>query len=184
MRGEIRRLQKELKITTVYVTHDQEEAMAISDRIAIMHAGQIIQVGTSEDLYRRPVSPFVATFVGEANLIRCKIVEVAVNLLSLRFGGARWDVATTARGEVGAEVEVVVRPEAIKLSEAERGFSGHVVSCTYLGSKIEYLVRVGDQILKAVQSDPTFGTRLAEGTAVNLLLPHAGVQVLGANARH
>ena len=68
--------------------------MAISDRIAIMNAGQIIQVGTAEDLYRRPVSPFVATFLGEANLIRCRIVDVAMDLLTLSFGDARWNVAT------------------------------------------------------------------------------------------
>jgi iron(III) transport system ATP-binding protein len=184
MRSEIRRLQKELEITTVYVTHDQEEAMAISDRIAIMNAGQIIQVGTAEDLYRRPVSPFVATFLGEANLIRCKIVDVAMDLLSLRFGDARWDIATTTRGAVGAEVEVVIRPEAIKLSDTKRGFPGQIVSSTYLGSKIDYLVRVGDQTLKVVQSDPTFGLRFGAGAAVDVSLPHAGVQVLLGADRH
>jgi spermidine/putrescine ABC transporter ATP-binding subunit len=191
MRSEIRRLQNELKITTVYVTHDQEEAMAISDRIAIMNAGRIVQIGTAEELYRRPVSSFVATFLGEANLIQCKIVEVATDLLILGIGGARWNIATSVRAPAGAEVEAVVRPEAIRLSEvngkpseAQTGFSGQVVSCTYLGSKIDYLVRVGDHILKVVQSDPTFGTRFAEGAAVNVLLPHAGVQVLGTNARH
>ena len=178
MRGEIRRLQKELKITAVYVTHDQEEAMAISDRIAIMDAGQIVQIGTAEELYRRPASPFVATFLGEANLVRCRIVDVAMDLLTLGVAGSSWTIATTARGPVGAEVEAVVRPEAIKLSE-KRGFSGQVLSSTYLGSKIEYLVRVGDQTLKVVQSDPTFGTRFAEGAAVDVTLPHAGVQVLG-----
>jgi ABC-type sugar transport system ATPase subunit len=69
MRSEIRRLQKELVITTVYVTHDQEEAMAISDRIAIMNAGWIVQIGTAQELYQRPSSAFAATFLGEANLI-------------------------------------------------------------------------------------------------------------------
>ena len=178
MRSEIRRLQKELGITTVYVTHDQEEAMAISDRIAIMNAGQIIQVGTAEDLYRRPVSPFVATFLGEANLIRCRIVDVAMDLLILGFGDVRWNVATPTRGPVGSEVEAVVRPEAIKLSDTKRGFPGLVVSSTYLGSKIDYLVRVGDQTLKVVQSDPSPGTRFAVGSSVYLVLPHIGVQIL------
>jgi ABC-type Fe3+/spermidine/putrescine transport system ATPase subunit len=84
--------------------------MAISDRIAIMNAGQIMQVGNAEDLYRRPVSPFVATFLGEANLIRCRIVDVTMVLLTLGFGDARWNVATATRVPVGAEVEAVVRP--------------------------------------------------------------------------
>lgn len=103
---------------------------------------------------------------------------MAMDLLTLGIAGSSWTIATTARGPVGAEVEAVVRPEAIKLSE-KRGFSGQVLSSTYLGSKIEYLVRVGDQTLKVVQSDPTFGTRFAEGAAVDVTLPHAGVQVLG-----
>ncbi len=96
--SEIRRLQKELKITAVYVTHDQEEAMAISDRIAIMNAGRIDQIGTAEQLYRRPVSPFVATFLGEANLVRCRIVDVAMDLLTLGIADARWSIATTRSG--------------------------------------------------------------------------------------
>ena len=86
MRSEIRRLQRELDITTVYVTHDQEEAMAISDRIAIMNAGRIVQIGTAEELYQRPGSAFAATFLGEANLIKCRIVEVAMDLLTLGIG--------------------------------------------------------------------------------------------------
>jgi ABC-type Fe3+/spermidine/putrescine transport system ATPase subunit len=178
MRGEIRRLQRELKITTVYVTHDQEEAMAISDRIAIMNAGRIVQIGTAQELYQRPGSAFAATFLGEANLIRCRIVEVAMDLLTLGIGDQRWAIATAARGSVGAEVEAVVRPEAIKLSPAGRGLPGQVVSATYLGSKIDYIVRLGDQTLRVVQPDPATAPPLAEGARVDVLLPHAGVQVL------
>jgi ABC-type Fe3+/spermidine/putrescine transport system ATPase subunit len=179
MRSEIRRLQKELKITAVYVTHDQEEAMAISDRIAIMNAGQIVQIGTPEELYRRPASSFVATFLGEANLVRCKIVDIAMDLLTVTIADTRWDIATPARGPLGGLIEAVVRPEAIRLSDTKRGLPGQVVSSTYLGSKVEYLVRVGDQMLKAIQSDPSLGTRFAEGSAVEVLLPHVGIQVLG-----
>ncbi|MGH6739290.1 MAG: TOBE domain-containing protein, partial [Bradyrhizobium sp.] len=136
-------------------------------------------VGTAEELYRRPASPFVATFLGEANLVRCRIVDVAMDVVTRGIADSRWTIATPARGPVGADVEAVVRPEAIRLSETKSGFSGQVLSSTYLGSKIEYLVRVGDQTLKVVQSDPTFGTRFAEGAAVDVTLPHIGVQVLG-----
>ena len=72
----------------------------------------------------------------------------------------------------------MVRPEAIKLSDTKRGFPGQVVSSTYLGSKIDYLVRVGDQTLKVVQSDPSSGTRFDAGSAVYVVLPHIGVQIL------
>jgi iron(III) transport system ATP-binding protein len=178
MRSEIRRLQRELDITTVYVTHDQEEAMAISDRIAIMNAGRIVQIGTAEELYQRPSSAFAATFLGEANLIKCRIVEVAMDLMTLGIGDISWAISTAARGAVGAYVEAVVRPETIKLSTTGKGLPGQIVSATYLGSKVDYLVRVGDQILRVVQSDPATASRLAEGAAVDVTLPHAGVQVL------
>ena len=143
-----------LTITTVYVTHDQEEAMAISDRIAIMNAGRIVQIGTAEELYQRPSSAFAATFLGEANLIKCRIVEVAMDLLTLGIGDISWAISSAVRGSVGDTVEAVVRPEAIKLSTTGKGFSGKVVSATYLGSKVDYLVRVGDQSLagRAIRS--------------------------------
>jgi iron(III) transport system ATP-binding protein len=178
MRSEIRRLQKELNITAVYVTHDQEEAMAISDRIAIMNAGQIVQIGTAEDLYLRPDARFVATFLGEANLIESKIIDVGMDRLALDIDGFRWDIATSERHRAGARVLAVVRPEAIKLSEAEGNLKGRIVTSTYLGAKVEYLVRVGDQTLQVVQSNPTRGSRFAEGAEVGVSLPHAYVHIL------
>src|SRR5207247_10392929 len=75
MRQEIRDLQSRLAITTVYVTHDQEEAMAVSDRIAVMNQGRVVQEGTAEDLYHRPATPFVAQFVGRANLVAARVVD-------------------------------------------------------------------------------------------------------------
>jgi ABC-type Fe3+/spermidine/putrescine transport system ATPase subunit len=183
MRSEIRRLQRELKITTVYVTHDQEEAMAISDRIAIMNAGRIVQIGTAEELYRRPGTAFAATFLGEANLVKCRIVEVAADLLTLAVGDSRWTISSAAGGSLGAEVEAVVRPEAIKLSATGHGLPGQVVSATYLGSKVDYVVRIGDQNLRVVQSDPAAGSRFAEGAAVDVTLPQAGVQILAGTGR-
>jgi spermidine/putrescine ABC transporter ATP-binding subunit len=178
MRSEIRRLQKELNITAVYVTHDQEEAMAISDRIAIMNAGQIVQIGTAEDLYLRPAARFVATFLGDANLIESNIIDVGMDRLALGIDGFRWDIATSERHRAGSSVLAVVRPEAIKLSETEGTLKGRIVTSTYLGAKVEYLVRVGDQTLQVVQSNPTRGSRLAEGAEVGVSLPHASVHIL------
>jgi spermidine/putrescine ABC transporter ATP-binding subunit len=178
MRSEIRRLQKELNITAVYVTHDQEEAMAISDRIAIMNAGQIVQIGTAEDLYLRPAARFVATFLGDANLIESNIIDVGMDRLALGIDGFRWDIATSERHRAGSSVLAVVRPEAIKLSETEGTLKGRIVTSTYLGAKVEYLVRVGDQTLQVVQSNPTRGSRFAEGAEVGVSLPHASVHIL------
>ena len=178
MRSEIRRLQKELNITAVYVTHDQEEAMAISDRIAIMNAGQIVQIGTAEDLYLRPAARFVATFLGDANLIGGKVIDAGMDRLTLGIDGWRWDIATSERHPAGANVLAVVRPEAIRLSETESNLKGRIVTSTYLGAKVEYLVRVGDQTLQVVQSNPTRGSRFAEGAEVGVSLPHAYVHIL------
>jgi iron(III) transport system ATP-binding protein len=178
MRSEIRRLQKELNITAVYVTHDQEEAMAISDRIAIMNAGQIVQIGTAEDLYLRPAARFVATFLGDANLIESKIIDVGMDRLALGIDGYRWDIATSERHHAGSSVLAVVRPEAIRLSESEGNLKGRIVTSTYLGAKVEYLVRIGNRTLQVVQSNPTRGSRFAEGAEVGVSLPHASVHIL------
>jgi ABC-type Fe3+/spermidine/putrescine transport system ATPase subunit len=187
MRSEIRRLQKELKITAVYVTHDQEEAMAISDRIAIMNAGRIEQIGTAEDLYLRPASRFVATFLGDANLVESGIIDAGMDWLTLGINGSRWNVVASGRAPVGSRVVAVVRPESIKLAAAdspsEGGLKGTVMSATYLGSKIEYLVRVGDQTLQVVQPNPTGGQRFAESSEVAVSLPHLAVHILGDERR-
>jgi iron(III) transport system ATP-binding protein len=178
MRSEIRRLQKELNITAVYVTHDQEEAMAISDRIAIMNAGRIVQIGAAEDLYLRPATRFVATFLGDANLIGSTVIDVGMDRLTLSVNNSRWDIATSERCPAGSNVLAVVRPEAIRLSETEGNLKGRVVTSTYLGAKIEYLVRIGDQTLQVVQSNPTRGSQFTEGTEVGVSLPHAYVHIL------
>ncbi|HWM79766.1 MAG TPA: ABC transporter ATP-binding protein, partial [Methylomirabilota bacterium] len=93
MRGEIQRLQKALGITAVYVTHDQEEAMAISDRIAVMHAGVIVQEGSAETLYRRPASEFVAQFIGRTNLLRGRVVAAGARGIEVEVQGHRLRVA-------------------------------------------------------------------------------------------
>src|SRR6195952_1252620 len=93
MRSEIVRLQKELAITTIYVTHDQEEAMAISDRTAIMDSGLIAQIGTAEQLYQRPTSRFVAGFLGSANLLRGTVVASGAGKTAIEIWGHRWEIA-------------------------------------------------------------------------------------------
>src|ERR1700687_2817515 len=134
MRGEIQRLQKALGITAVYVTHDQEEAMAISDRIAVMHQGVIVQEGSAEGLYHRPASEFVAQFIGRTNLLRGRVAaagaaggEVEVPGLSLVVN------QRSLRAAVGAAVTLVLRPESITISTGGTGLRGTIVSRTFLG---------------------------------------------------
>ncbi len=178
MRGEIARLQKELAITTVYVTHDQEEAMAISDRIAVMNEGRIVQIGKAEELYERPASQFVATFLGNTNLLRGKVIAREDGGVTLDVAGYRWTLQTDAAATVGQTLCAVLRPEALTLSREEGGLTGTVESRVYLGAKAEYLVRVGDRLLQVVQSNPVAGDPFESGQRVSLKLPASGVQLL------
>jgi ABC-type Fe3+/spermidine/putrescine transport system ATPase subunit len=178
MRGEIVRLQKELAITTIYVTHDQEEAMAISDRIAIMDSGLIAQIGTAEELYQRPTSKFVAGFLGSANLLRGVVVAVEAGKTTLEILGHRWEVASESLVAVGQSVDAVVRPEALALAKEGAGLGGVVEHRTYFGDKAEYLVRVGNEVIQAIQWNPSVADEFREGQHVSVKLPASNVQLL------
>jgi iron(III) transport system ATP-binding protein len=180
MRGEIVRLQKELAITTIYVTHDQEEAMAISDRIAIMDSGLIAQIGTAEELYQRPTSKFVAGFLGSANLLRGVVVAADPGTTTLEILGHRWEVASASPVARGQSVDAVVRPEALMLAKEGGGLSGVVEHRTYFGDKAEYLVRVGNELIQAIQWNPSVADEFGEGQLVFVKLPMSNVQLLVA----
>jgi iron(III) transport system ATP-binding protein len=178
MRDEIQRLHRRLGITSVYVTHDQEEAMAISDRIAVMRGGLIEQLGTAEDLYRRPRSAFVARFIGRANIVHGVAREtidghVTVDLAGQSIGGK-------ARGPIanGAKVSVVVRPESISIAAFGDGIRATVTGRVYLGDKVEYTVRLGDETLQIVRSDPPEAEDISPGQEISMRLPGDGVEVL------
>ena len=182
MRSEIRRLQKALSITAVYVTHDQEEAMAVSDRITVMNRGSIVQEGTAEDLYYRPASEFVARFIGRVNLLAARVVAVGGGVVEVDVAGQRLPLAASAASVApGASVQLVVRPEAIGLDGAEAGTGpvGDVVTRTFLGEKHEYEVRVGDAVLQVTS---TSGRSAQPGERVRLRLPTEGVTILPASA--
>jgi iron(III) transport system ATP-binding protein len=182
MRTEIARLQAELAITTIYVTHDQEEAMAISHRIAIMDGGRIAQIGTAEDLYQRPNSRFVAGFLGSTNMIGATVVGSEPGAVILDVAGFRWKVATTQVFAASQRVEAVVRPESMGFGAAGQGLAGVVESRVYLGAKAEYGIRCNDQMMHVVQANPVAGRLYAVGEAVCVQLPASGVQLLEAGA--
>jgi len=151
MRGDIRDLQRRLAITTIYVTHDQEEAMAVSDRIVVMNRGSIVQEGTAEDLYHRPASEFVATFVGRVNLLRGSVVACSDGVASVAaLGGLFKARVGSAALAVGARTRLVLRPEAIVIDQTD-GLAARVTTRTFLGEKVEYGLRCADTDLQVIR---------------------------------
>ncbi len=168
LRDEIRRIQLRLGITTVFVTHDQEEALAVSDRIAVMNAGRIEQVGSPEDLYLRPRTPVVAAFVGVSSLVPGIVRGDEVEIWSQR-------VRLQQPATEGA-VEVFVRPENLRLvSPADHGVDASVLESTFLGSFRRTLVRTADGTMLSIQH--AAGDRVEYDERVRVALGPAPVSV-------
>jgi iron(III) transport system ATP-binding protein len=172
MRSEIRGLQRQLGITSVYVTHDQEEAFSIADQVAIMNRGRLIQMGTPRELYRQPADRFVAEFVGQSNVMPVQLVEshsdgAVVRLLGQTIRSRR----PPRRGE--NELAVVLRPEALRLNKMNgRGVTAHVLTRSYIGPMVRYTVGVANGgVLTVDVYNPGPDEFYDEGTAVSLELP-------------
>jgi spermidine/putrescine transport system ATP-binding protein len=173
---ELKRIQTEVGITFVYVTHDQEEALTMSDRIAVMHAGRVEQLGTPEELYDRPTTRFVADFIGTTNLLRGAVEgRGVVRLSSGEIGPC--DVDGLA---AGTEVELSIRPEAVALvpADAEGAIRARVDQAAYLGNHVTYQVVTAGG-LKVTVLTPKSGIRLPAGSEVAITWPPMDALVLG-----
>ena len=157
MREELLRLQRELGITTIYVTHDQEEALITSTRIAVMSEGEIIQEGTPREIYELPYTKSVADFVGTSNLFSAKIIDVSQDLLVLSSDEIKnlqvgWQNFFSQPPPIGSFVEFNIRPELIRFSKEDEIINqilGTVESTAYLGSQIQYVVAISkSKVLK------------------------------------
>jgi putative spermidine/putrescine transport system ATP-binding protein len=176
MQIELKAIQQEVGITFVYVTHDQEEALTMSDRIAVMHAGKVEQVGTPEELYERPASRFVADFIGTTNLLHGVIEPDG----SVRFtSGESARVAHDGIGP-GADVEISVRPESISLvpAAADGAIRGEIEQAAYLGASVSYQVRTAGGLSLSVLA-PKTGIRLPVGSEVAVAWSPSDALVLG-----
>jgi iron(III) transport system ATP-binding protein len=170
MREEIRALQQRLGLTVVYVTHDQAEALAVSDKIVVMRNAEIAQAGTPEELYTQPASVFVATFMGEANHVRAEVESIDGPTATVVLGGER--LALPHRGTRPGPVDLVIRPEAIRISDQGQ-LSARVSRATYMGSHTEYYFSIAAGELFAVGADRL--KRRAPGEQVMLALDPEGV---------
>jgi len=169
MRTEIRRIQQRLAITSVYVTHDQVEAMTLSDRIVVMNEGKIEQIGTPTEIYRRPQTRFVADFIGRANFVEGTVRDRRDGQLVLDVLGTTLTALAPETGfELGAPATLVVRPEMVEIDPPESQVEGVVRRATYLGNIIEYDVEVAGQLLALVEHDPRHTTIHPEGQRVSL----------------
>ena len=181
---ELKRIQQEVGITFVYVTHDQEEALTMSDRIAVMHHGRIEQLGTPEALYERPTTTFVADFIGTTNLLRGTVDALDDSAALVRLDGG--DVCRIGRQgrSIGQDVDISLRPEAIVIRPADDtpgaadGISATIQQSAYLGSAVQYLVRTtGGVVLTVLVSRSA--DRLPTAQAVRLDWPPDDALVLG-----
>ncbi|MCA0060175.1 MULTISPECIES: ABC transporter ATP-binding protein [unclassified Mesorhizobium] len=167
VRDEIRGLQQDLALTVVYVTHDQEEALAVSDRIIVMNAARVAQDGTPRDLYNEPRNSFIADFMGDANLLDVEVLASNGTNAEVKIGPLRLDMPH--RGIAAGPAVLAVRPNAVRLvagQPAAGGMRGRVVKSSYLGDHMEYRVAINDPAVELFATSPIVTPALPEGSVV------------------
>ena len=161
LRREIKRIQRELGVTTIYVTHDQAEALAISDRLAVLSSGALEQVGKPEQLYRRPESRFVANFVGENNVFDGTIVDASDETMSVRVDGHAFDI--NADTDANGETTFCVRPGAFDPAMSQNQITGRVLDSEFLGETARVRLAWNDQTLVVSLPEPPEAETLTVG---------------------
>jgi putative spermidine/putrescine transport system ATP-binding protein len=179
LREEIRRIQLELGITTLYVTHDQEEALSISDHVAVMFRGRIEQMGAPAEMYSKPATPFVAEFIGTMNRFEATVVDPATG--TVETGGKRFTVDAARSKERGARVLVLIRPETVEVSAANGAgpnvLTGDVLTHTFLGPVTR--VRISSDAASLIADMPTArAAALPPGSKVDASLPAGEARLL------
>ena len=186
VRAEIRKLQKELGITTVYVTHDQEEALTLSDRIAVLNQGKLFQVGAPRELYERPVNRFVADFIGINNLVdgTVRAVDAAGGRLTVDSALGALGALPNAQLRAGDKCVICVRPENVAFGEAggeRNAVKGTIAFAAYLGNTLRYDVDLGQGVtFKADIKDPWHHEQLPTGSPVALSFTVASTLAIAA----
>jgi iron(III) transport system ATP-binding protein len=148
MRLELKKLQHQLGLTSIYVTHDQGEALAMSSRIAVMNEGRIVQIGTPREIYQNPNSTFVAQFVGTSNVLEGTVVAVTDGIVQVMTRAGTLSAASHHRLQVGDEVTMLIRPEDIVIHDASaagnypNGLTGTVLAGAYIGEAVDYMADV------------------------------------------
>ncbi|WP_202987597.1 spermidine/putrescine ABC transporter ATP-binding protein PotA [Cellvibrio polysaccharolyticus] len=177
MQTELKRLQRKLGITFVYVTHDQEEALSMSDRVVVMNRGKVQQLGTPREIYEQPANLFVARFIGEINQLQGEIVSVDGNhQYEVKVEGMQWTLRTEHAFNVGDTVNVLLRPEDLRVEYLEKADSsqalvGQIIERNYKGKTLDSIVRLpsGVELITSEffdEDDPSFDYSLNQSVAV------------------
>jgi len=169
MRREIRKIQRQFDITSIYVTHDQAEAMSMSDRIIVMNKGIVEQVGTPKEIYATPASQFVADFIGTANIIPSVVKGTTAGEVEVETLGTSFHVKTELILQVGDSVKLIVRPEAVTLS-CQTGIPAEITSSVFMGSYQDYVISSRGHNLLIVDPDPANHETFAAGEQVFLVI--------------
>ena len=161
MRTEIRRICKEFNLTTIYVTHDQKEALSIADRMAVLDEGNVLQVGSPTEMYRRPLNRFVANFIGETNFLAGKVVRTQSGdaVIGTELGELRGKISNpNFKPKAGDAVHLSLNPECIRLKEAassdENSFKCRIEDSIFYGEVAHYVIRSGEQEFKVSELNP------------------------------
>lgn len=179
MRSEIHRLQRRLSITSVYVTHDQDEAMALSDRIVVMNMGRIEQMGAPEDIYRYPTTRFVADFIGRANFADAVIESMDDRRAVVPLFGQVFHVPLhQVPFKPGDRVTVMLRPEAIRLVRDPNLKQVKIEQVMYLGTEVEYTITFDEYTWVIADTDPRAGRAFTEGEMVGITMVEDAAHLL------
>ena len=177
MRTEIRKIQQKVGITAIYVTHDQSEAMSISDKIIIMSKGKVEQIGSPREIYYHPASRFVADFIGEANFLKARVLWAEGEKAMISVAGREFQVNNFAGAHKGDEATLVIRPEGAVLAE-EGLLEGRVTLSTFMGSYQYYQVMVGDMEIQITDYNPVNRRIYEVGERACLNFDPKGVYIL------
>jgi ABC-type Fe3+/spermidine/putrescine transport system ATPase subunit len=186
MQVELRRIHSELNVSTLLVTHSQEEALVLSDRIAVMRGGKIECIGAPDVIYSRPPNEFVCTFVGDANILVCDFEKITDDQVLLRSGGLQFVAATPVKARVGEKLKVAIRPENIVLHRATKpdAMSGVIKDAIFKGSHIDYVISAADQDLHVLTLPPTDGPIFAPAEPIFFTFPKGQVIPLSGDGTH
>ena len=183
MRTVIKNIQHDVGITTVYVTHDQEEAMAVSDRIAVMNAGVIQHIGTPSDIYQRPANLFVSTFIGRSNVINGHLSVENGKVFVETMSGYRTEIDTVRPEEqYNRDVILSVRPEEFLLQKGEgKGIKATVDDCVFLGLNTHYFVHLSSGEEVEIIQESSIGNKIVAGSTVWLTLNTEKLNIFSAD---